>query len=132
LTLRTKILIVAVVLAGAAEAYMIEVAAPTCDSSEAQDKLYSALLDEFQLHNIFVNNVATTSGGWFDTKQACSAQVTEIRGNVAAAEMPWQGVRYNIQRPGVGQPFTMTVELGGAEPLAVPEPSLWARLLAYL
>jgi hypothetical protein len=132
LSRRIAILIVVIALAGAAELYMHEAAAPTCDSAEAQDKLYAVLLNEFRMHNIFVNNVLTTTGGWFDTAQACSAQVTEIRGNVSASAMPWQGVQFSIQRPHLSQPFTMTVTLGGNEPLAAPNPSLWARLLAHL
>lgn len=132
LTPRVGILVVIVALAGAAELFMHEVAAPTCDSSEAQAKLYDVLLNEFRMHNIFVNNVTTTTGGWFNTTQACSAQVTEIRGNVSASDMPWQGVQFNIRRPNLAQPFAMKVTLDGAEPLAAPNPSLWARLLAYL
>ena len=117
---------------GAAGLYAHESAAPTCDSEPAQGRVYRVLRDQFHLDSIFVNNVRTISGGFFSGSHECSADVTTIRGNVNASDMPWQEIRYRIVLQDQSQPFALTVNLGSHVPLADPPPSFWTRLLAHL
>jgi hypothetical protein len=118
----------AALLAGAGALYAHDQAAPGCDSEAAQSRLSKILSAQFHVDGIFINNVTTTAGNWFSRRQACSAEIVSIRGNVDASDMPWRAVIYQIERPAAAQPFTLTAQLGGSVPLAEPAPSLWSRL----
>ena len=120
----------AAVLAGAGGLYVHGNAAPGCDSEAAQSRLYKVLREQFHVESIFINNVTTSAGTWFSDRQACSAEIVSIRGNVNASDMPWRSVLYRIERVAPAQPFNLTVQLGGSVPLADPAPSLWSRLFA--
>jgi len=105
---------------------------PTCDSEQAMNRVDEVLRDEYHLDSIFVNDIQTVSGEFFGDRRECSAEVTPIRGNMNASDMPWQEVRYQIERRAESEILAITIKLGGAVPLAGPPPSLWARLRARL
>jgi hypothetical protein len=105
---------------------------PTCESEQALNRVDEVLRDEYHLDSIFVNNIQTVSREFFSDRRECSAEVAPIRGNVKAADMPWQEVRYQIERRAESESLTITVKLGSTVPLARPPPSLWARLRARL
>jgi hypothetical protein len=116
----------------AAGLYAHRDAPPTCDSEQALSRVGEVMRDEYHLDSTFLNNIRTVSGGFFSDSHECSAEVTEIRGNVNASDMPWREVRYQIVRREKSEHADITVRLGGAVPLAGPSPSLWARLIAHL
>ena len=121
----------ALISVGLAVLYLHRSAAPACDSELATGRVYDVLRSEFHLDSIFVNDARTISGGFFSNDHNCVAEVTEIRGNVNASNMPWREIRYRIVQQEKSQRPTITVELGSYVPLAPPAPSLWKRLLAY-
>jgi hypothetical protein len=106
--------------------------APACDSNQALDRVYAVLRDEFQFDSVLLNDVATVSGGFLAQRRECSAQVAQIRGNVNASDMRWRAIRYWIAVADVPSRSTVKVQLGGAVPLAAPQPSLWQRLVRSL
>jgi hypothetical protein len=114
--------------AGAFAAHLHSKAPPACGSDEALGQVYAALRDRFHLESIFLNDIRTLSGGWFSAQYDCSAQVTEIRGNIAASGMPWRAVRYQIVRRKTAPYAGVTVSLGGSVPLAPKRPSFWQRV----
>lgn len=126
------IVLFVIAVLGAAGIYAHSIAAPGCDSEQAQNKVYDILHDRFHLNSIFINNVRTLSGGWFSDSHDCLAQVVEIRGNVSASDMPWRELRFHVMREEAAHPMTVTVNVGGPVPLAEPPPSLWERLFAWL
>ena len=81
--------LVAFVLLGATGLYAHMRAAPGCDSGQAQRTTYQILRDKFHFDSVFMNDIRTVSGGYFSDQRECAAQVTEIRGNVNASDMPW-------------------------------------------
>jgi hypothetical protein len=113
---------------GAAGLYAHRYAAPACDSEQALGRVYEIPRDEFHFDSVLVNNITTVSGGFFSDRHECSAEVTEIRGNVNASDMPWREVRYWIVPGDKSERSAITVRLGGGVPLAEPTPSLWKRL----
>jgi hypothetical protein len=117
---------------GALALYAHRSAHPGCDGGPTLDRVAEILRNDFHLDSIFVNDVKTVSGGFFSDSHDCSAQVTEIRGNVNASGMRWREVRYRIGYRDQSQRPIITVEMGDYVPLAGPPPSLWTRLLAYL
>jgi hypothetical protein len=117
---------------GAAVLYNHRDAPLTCDSEQALNLVSEVLRDEYHLDSTLINGIRTVSGGFFSHSHQCSAEVTQIRGNVNASDMPWRKVRYQIVRREKSVDSGITVSLGGAVPLAEPPPSLWTRLLAYL
>ena len=96
------------------------------------DRVSAILRNDFHLDSLLMNNVRTVSGGYFSDSRDCSAEVTQIRGNVDASGMPWRAVRYQVVDRDKPRRPTITVELGGSVPLAAKVPSLWKRVLAYL
>jgi hypothetical protein len=124
--------LVALALLGAVGFYAHERASPACDSEQAMDRVSAILRNDFHLDSLLMTNVRTVSGGYFSDRHDCSAEVTQIRGNVDASGMPWRAIRYRIVHPDQSQRPAITVELGGSVPLAAKRPSLWKRLLAYL
>ncbi len=124
--------LVAFVLLGAIGLYAHIRAAPDCDSDQAQRTTYQVLRDEFHFDSVFMNDVRTVSGGYFSDRRECAAQVTEIRGNVNASDMPWHQLRYWIARNDNAARADITVKVGGAMRLAAPPLPLWQRLLAWL
>jgi hypothetical protein len=123
---------IALGLIGAAGLYVFKIATPACRSVQTVGRVYEILRDDFHLDSILLNNPTTVSGGFFSADHDCSAEVTQIRGNVNASALPWREIRYHIVHQENSQPPTITVELGGNVPLAPPAASLWERLLAYL
>ncbi len=117
--------------AGLALLYLHRTAAPACGSEPAMGKVYEVLRSEFHLDSILVNDVRTISGGFFSNGHNCAAEVTEIRGNINASNMPWREIRYRIVQQETPQRTVITVELGSYVALSPPAPSLWNRLLAY-
>jgi hypothetical protein len=107
-------------------------AAPACDNTRTLDRVNVILRADFHLEGILLNNAKTVSGGFFSSSRDCTAEVTQIRGNEDASNLPWQEILYRIVHQQKSQPAAITVELGGAVPLAPPRPSLWTRLRAYL
>ncbi len=103
-------------------------AAPGCDSEAALRRVSEILRDRFQYDSTFVNNVRTVSGSYFSERHECSAQVTPVRGNVSAADMPWRELHYSIAQSSASTPPNITVRVGGDTPLAPPKHSLWTRL----
>ncbi len=120
-------LVAAVVLA-AAGAYAYTRAAPACDSDQTLGRVYQALRDQFHFDSMLVNNVQTVSGNYFSTQRECSAEVTQVRGNVSASDMKWRDLRYHIAQDDASASATITVKVGDGIPLAEPTPSLWKRL----
>ena len=134
MTVRT-ILLIGLAVSGSAEAvalYIHRNAPLTCDSEQALDRVSKVLRDEYHLDSTLINGVRTISGGFFSDSHECAAEVTQIRGNVNASDMPWREVRYEIVRREKSAPSDITVSLGGAVPLARPTPTLLTRLLAHL
>jgi hypothetical protein len=126
-------LCVALVLALAAAAsqyYTSRWAAPDCTSEDVMHRMGTALREHDQLDSIFVNNIRAVSGNWFSATRDCAAEVTSIRGDVAAANLPWREVRYRIEAGDGEGKDTVAVTLGGAVPLAAPEPTWWESFLA--
>ncbi|HUB13720.1 MAG TPA: hypothetical protein VMB34_17355 [Acetobacteraceae bacterium] len=123
---------IALLVAGAMALYLRSDAAAACDSDEALGQVYALLRDRFHLQSVFLNDIRAVSGGYFGDRRDCSAEVTEIRGNVAASSMPWRAVRYRIVRQHPAPSAVVSVELGGDRPLAPRRPSFWMRVLAYL
>jgi hypothetical protein len=117
---------------GAAALYAHGRAAPACDSEPALDRIYALLHSQLHLDSIFVNDVKALSGGYFSDNRDCSAEVTAIRGNVNASDMPWRSIRFHIVRQDGSQPPAITLNVGDQVPLAEPPPSFWSRLRAYL
>lgn len=107
-------------------------AAPRCDSEQALQRITDVLRDEFHLDSVFVNNITGISGGWFSTRRECTAQVTEIKGNVSASDLPWRGLHYSIAPGPTAERADIEVKLGSGEPLAAKRKSLWRRLLGSL
>jgi hypothetical protein len=124
--------LVAFALLGAFGFYAHERASPACDSEQAMGRVSVILRNDFHLDSLLMNNVRTVSGGYFSDSHDCSAEVTQIRGNVDASGMPWRAIRYRILVRDKAQSPAITVELGGSVPLAAKVPSRWKRLLAYL
>jgi hypothetical protein len=112
--------------------YLHRNAPPACTSDEALGRVYATLRDHFHLESVFLNDIRTLSGGFFSDHYDCSAEVTEIRGNIAASDMSWRAVRYRIARQETAPDAAVTVELGGSVPLAPKQRTLWQRVLAYL
>ena len=124
---------VALVLAVAAAGsnfYMSRWAAPDCDSEEVLHRMGAALRDQDHLDSIFINNIRTLSGNWFSAARECSADVSSIRGDVAASSMPWREVLYQIAGNDESGKLSVAVTLGDTVPLAGPEESFWDRFLA--
>jgi hypothetical protein len=119
--------LVGAVVLGAAGFYAHTRAAPPCDSDQALGRVYQTLRDDFHFDSMLVNNVQTVSGNYFSTQRECSAEVTQIRGNVTASDMKWRALRYWIAQDASASP-TITVKVGDGIPLAEPTPSLWKRL----
>ena len=109
--------------------YIHKSAAAECDSEPALGRVYAILRDQFHLDSIFLNDVKTVSGGYFSDSQDCSAEVTEIKGNVTMVDMPWREITYRVG--GHEDSPDVTVTLGGSVPLAPEPPSRWTRLLAH-
>jgi hypothetical protein len=122
----------AAVLLVAAGLYAHETASPACTSQQAMDRVISILRTDFHLDSLLVNAVKTDSGTWFSRARGCSAEVTQIRGNVDAATMPWRAINYRIDQPDPSAAPNVTVQLGTRVPLAAKTPSLWKRFLASL
>jgi hypothetical protein len=118
--------------AGAAVLYTDRDAPLTCDSDQALTQVSEVLRNEYHLDSTLINGVRTVSGGFFGHSHQCSAEVAQIRGNANASDMPWREVRYQIVRRERSVDSDITVNLGGAVPLAGPPPTLWTRLLAHL
>lgn len=123
---------VAFALLAAAALYAHLTAAPACGSDAALRRVSEILRDQFHFDSTFVNNVRTVSGGYFSDSHECSAQVTQIRGNVSASDMPWRELRYWIAQRDAAMPPDITVKVGGGTPLAAPPPSIWKRLVRRL
>ena len=104
-------------------------APPDCRDTRMIAKVIRILRDDHQLGSVFLNDVATVSGGLFSDSRVCAAQIAQIRGNESASTLPWRELRFRIMRPDKSQPFDVTVELGSNVPLAPPQPSFWQRLL---
>jgi len=118
----------AAVIMGGAAAYLRSDAAPACGSDAALGQVYAALRDRFRLESVFLNDIKTLSGGYFSGHRDCAAEVTEIRGNVAASGMAWRAVRYQIVRREAAPYADVTVSLGDSVPLAPERRSLWQRV----
>lgn len=106
-------------------------APPSCTSQDALVRVSAILRDQYHLDSVFMNDVRTVSNGFFGDTYQCSAEVTQIQGNVNASSMPWREVVYRIVYRGRFEPPAITVDLGGAVPLASPEQPFWTRLLAH-
>jgi hypothetical protein len=122
----------AFVAAGAAGLYAYQDASPSCESTQALDKVDAVLRDDYHLDSIFLNNIRTLSGSLFSGRHECSAEVAAIRGNVNASDMPWRELHYRIEERDRAAAPTISVTLGANVPLAKPGPSLWEQLLGYL
>jgi hypothetical protein len=118
----------AAIALAAAAVYAYSRAAQACDSDQALAKVYQTLRDDFHFDSMLVNNVQTVSGNYFSTQRECSAEVTQIRGNVTASDMKWRALRYWIAQKDASAPPTITVKVGDSTPLAEPTLSLWKRL----
>ena len=121
----------AVVSLGAVAVYAHARATPPCDDEQVMGRVDNILRDRFQFDSILVNNIRTLSGGYFSDRHECLAEVTPIRGNINASDMPWREMRYSVAHGDPPERFVVTVTLGGAVPLAEPKPPLWKRLLGY-
>jgi hypothetical protein len=133
--IKSKVVIVGVaVLAAlsAVAAYVHSNAPPACNSEAAEAMVYDKLHNQFHLDSVFLNNIRTLAGGYFGDSQDCSAEVTEIRGNIDASQMPWREIRYRIERQDAAPGFAIAMTVGGNVPLAEPPPSFWTRLLGRL
>jgi hypothetical protein len=124
--------LVALAAVGALGLYARERASPACDSEPAMDRVSAILRNDDHLDSLLMNNVRTVSGGYFSDSRDCSAEVTQIRGNVDASGMKWRAVQYRIVYRDRSQGPAITVQMGGSVPLAAKVPSLWKRLLAHL
>jgi hypothetical protein len=112
-----------------AEAWQMHAkSAAACTSVEALDKLHRVLRARYGLDSTFINDVKTASGGFFATRQHCTAQIAEIRDNVNAEDMAWRALDYVIVRDGASSGSVVTAELGGPMKLNVPPPSFWRVL----
>jgi hypothetical protein len=120
--------LVGAVVLGAAGFYAHTRAAQACDSDQALAKVNQTLRDDFHFDSMLVNNVQTVSGNYFSDRRECSAEVTQIRGNVSASDMKWRELRYWIAQNDPSASPTITVKVGDGIPLAEPTPSLWKRL----
>ena len=129
---RWLVALTVVAVAGAVTLYLRSGAAPDCGSDAALGQVYAALRDRFHLESVFLNDIQARSGWYLSTRRDCSAEVTEIRGNVAVSGMPWRAVRYRIVYPDPAAPAAVTVELGGSVPLAPKPRTFWQRVLANL
>jgi hypothetical protein len=127
-----RISIVVFCLVGAAGLYVFAIATPACRSVQTVGRLYEILRGDYHLDSVMLNNPTTVSGGFFSNEHDCSAEVTQIRGNVNASALPWREIRYQVvQKSGYETPV-VTVELGGDVPLAPAAASFWSRLRARL
>jgi hypothetical protein len=106
-------------------------AAPTCDSEQALNRVSDILRAESHLDSVFLNDIKNVSGGWFSTRRECAAQITEIRGNVSASNLPWRDLRYSIAPGTMAERADIEVKLGSGVALAGRRKSLWKRLLGY-
>jgi hypothetical protein len=118
----------AAVFLGSAAAYLRSDAAPACGSDAALGQVYAVLRDRFHLDSVFLNDIKPLAGGYFSDRRNCAAEVTEIRGNVAASGMAWRAVRYRIVRRETAPYADVTVSLGDNVPLAPERRSFWQRL----
>ena len=125
-TLPVAFVAVGVIVAGGV--YAKQWAAPGCDSEAALRQVSDILRQQFQYDSTFVNNVRTVSGGYFSERRECSAEVTQVRGNISASDMPWRDLRYSIAQRDASTPPEMTLQIGGDIPLAPARQSLWIRL----
>ena len=108
--------------------YAMQWAAPGCDSETALRQVSEILRTQFQYDSTFVNNVRTVAGSYFSEQHECSAEVTPVRGNVSASDMPWRELHYSIVQRNASSPPDITVRVGGDIPLAPPKQTLWTRL----
>jgi hypothetical protein len=127
-----SIAIAAFALLGVVGLYAYHTAAPGCGSEPALHRVQEVLRDEFHVNGVLINDIHTMSGGFLSNRRECSAQITEIRGNITAAEMPWREIRYSVAPGDKSDSAVVTVELGGDLPLAEPHRSLWDRLRGLL
>jgi hypothetical protein len=103
--------------------------APGCASDAAMRQVSMRLHDQFHFDGVMVNNATGISGSYFDARRECSAQVAQIRGDVAASDMHWRAIHYWIASGEQPERLDVRLELGEAVPLAAPPLTLWQRLL---
>ena len=126
------VLLTVVSVAGVLTAYLRSTAAPDCASDVALGQVYAALRDRFHLQSVFLNDIKEHAGWYLSDRRDCSAEVSEIRGNVAASGMDWREVRYRIVARDGAPDAAVSVELGGRVPLAPKSRTFWQRMLANL
>ena len=105
--------------------------AATCGSNEALGKLAAILRERYQLDSIYFNDVETSTEWPLGTSNACTAQITQIKGNANVADLPWRAVSYTIVRASVSDESVVEAELGSPVAMTL-ERSFWQRLLARL
>lgn len=135
MTRRTTLSIVciAAVALGGAALYAHGNAAPACDSNATEGEVNRVLHDQFHLQGVFLHDFTTVAGGFFSDAQDCVAEVTEIRGNVDAGDMPWRTVRYKVTPSDDPEIPVVTVDLGKATAFVPPsDDTWWTQLLAHL
>jgi hypothetical protein len=106
--------------------------APGCASDAAMRQVSIILRDQFHFDSVLVNDATGTSGSYFDARRECSAQVAQIRGDVAASDMRWRAIHYWVASGEQSERPDVRLELGEAVPLAAPLATLWQRLLGQL
>ena len=134
MTTRTALAILGIVVAGLGGVafYAHGIAAPACDSDGAQEAVYHALHEQFQLAGIYLHDFTPLSGGYFSASRACMAEVAEIRGNVDAADLKWRQVRYRVTHSDTSESPAVSVELGDATAFVpTSEQTFWTRLRAW-
>lgn len=120
--------LVAVVAIVAVGAYAYSAAAPACDSDRVLNSTTDMLRSQFNLDSVFINNIQELSGNIFSHRRECTAQVTQIKGNISPTAMTWRQLRYWIM-PGIGPGISdIKLDLGADEPYVAPPLTLHERI----
>jgi hypothetical protein len=120
--------LVAVVVIVAVGGYAYFAAAPSCISNQVQGRASELLRSQFNLDSVFFNNIQEVSGNVFGDRRECTAQVTQIKGNISPTAMSWRQLRYTIA-PGTEPDLPdIKIDLGSSGPYVPPPPTLWERI----
>lgn len=112
----------------AAGGYFYFAAAPSCGSDQVQGRASELLRSQFSLDSVFFNNIQDVSGNIFSDRRECTAQVTQIKGNISPTAMSWRQLHYTIA-PGTEADLPdIKVDLGPSGPYVPPPPTLWERV----
>ena len=121
--------VVTAVAIAAVGGYFYSAAAPACSSNRVQGRTSDLLRSQFNLDSVFFNNIHEASGNIFSDRRECTAQVTQIKGNISPTTMSWRQLRYTIAPGTEPDLLDIKLDLGPSGPYVPPPSTLWERIL---